>query len=125
MHQNKQSNGSVLRITAATVVSLLCGMAGASAIFADNVSNDPYDAVSSKLTVADLDLANPTDVAIARERIHQLARKLCDRVEDKLSLSHQPDYVRCIADAMAKTEPRLQRLAAEKVRETQLAGLQR
>jgi UrcA family protein len=123
MDQNSQSNGSVLRMAAATMVGVLCCIAGGSLVFAD--TNDSYGAVSSHLTVADLDLANPADVAIARERIHQVARKLCGRVEDLASLSHQPDYLACVADAMAKAEPRLQRLAAEKVRETHLAGLQR
>jgi len=125
MDQNNQSNGSVRRMAAATMVSIVCCMAGGSLVFADTPSNYSYGAVSSQLALADLDLANPADVAIARERIHQLARKLCDRVEDPLSLSHQPDYVACIADAMAKAEPRLQRLAAEQVRERHLAGLQR
>jgi len=126
MDQNNQSYGSVLRIAAVTMVSVLCCMAGGSLVFADTPSNDAYGTVSSHLTVADLDLANPADVAIARERIHQLARKLCGRVADPQSVSHQPDYVACIADAMAKAEPRLQRLAAERVRETHLAaGLQR
>jgi len=125
MDQNNQSNRSVLRMATATIVSVLCCTAGGSLVFADTPSNVPYGAISSHLTVADLDLANPADVVIARERIHRLARKLCDRAEDPLSLSHQPDYVACIADAMAKAELRLQRLAAQKVRETHVAGLQR
>jgi UrcA family protein len=125
MNQNNQSNGSALRMAAATMVSVFCCAAGGSLVFADTPANEAYGTVSSQLTVVDLDLANPADVAIARERIHQLARKLCGRVEDPLSLSHQPDYVVCIADAMARAEPRLQRLAADKVRETQLAGLHR
>jgi UrcA family protein len=125
MDKNNQSNRSLLRTAAAIMVSALCCAAGGSPAFADTPSNVPYGAASSHLTVADLDLANPAEVAIARERIHQLARKLCGRVEDHLSLSHQPDYVACIADAMAKAEPRLQRLAAQKVRETHVAGLQR
>jgi UrcA family protein len=123
MDQINQSNGSVLRMAAATILSAVYCMAGGSLVFAD--TNESYGAVSSHLTVADLDLANPADVAIARERIHQAARKLCDRVEDLASVSHQPDYLACVADAMAKAEPRLQRLAAEKVRETHLAGLKR
>jgi UrcA family protein len=125
MDQNNQSNGFALRIAAASMLSVLCCMAGGSPVFADAPSNDSHGTVSSHLTVADLDLANPADVAIARERIHQLARKLCGRVEDLASLSHQPDYVACVAYAMAKAEPRLQQLAAEKVRERHLAGLQR
>jgi UrcA family protein len=125
MDQNNQLNGYALRMAAATLISVFCCIAGGSPAIADTPSNDPYGVASSHLTVTDLDLANPADVAIARERIHQLARKLCGRVEDQLSLSHQPDYVACIADAMAKAEPRLQRLAAEKVRETHVAGLQR
>jgi hypothetical protein len=59
------------------------GIAGGSFVYSDTLSNDPHGAVSTHLTVADLDLANPADVAIARERIHQLARKLCARVEDR------------------------------------------
>jgi UrcA family protein len=131
MDQNNQSSGSVLRMAAATMVGVLCSIAGASlvlcmaggsVVLADTPSKDPYGAVSSHVTLAGLDLAKPADVAIARERIHLLARKLCDRVEDPLSLSHQPDFVACIDAAMAKAEIGLQRLAAEKVREAQFAG---
>jgi UrcA family protein len=119
MNQKTQSNGSLLRVAA--IVGIYGCMAGGSLAVAGSPS--PNSAASSQLTLADLDLANPADVAVARKRIHQLARKLCDRVANLGSLSHQPDYVACIADAMAKAEPGLQRLAAEKVHETHLAEL--
>jgi UrcA family protein len=93
-------------------------------VLADTPPKDSNGAVSSHLTLAGLDLTNPAGVAIARERIHQVARKVCDRAANPQSLSHQPDYVACIEDAMAKAEPTLQRLAAEKAekaREAQLA----
>jgi UrcA family protein len=125
MYQYHQSNGSVLRMAAAMMVSVICATAGGPFVFADTPPHDPHAAASSHLTVADLNLANAEDVAIARERIHQLARKLCGRVANPQSLSHQPDYVDCVADAMAKAEPRLQRLAAEQVRASEVAGLQR
>src|ERR1700689_4996340 len=113
------------RIAAATLVGVLCCMAGGSLVFADASSNAAYGKISSQVTWADLDLRNPADLLIARKRIHELARKLCRRIADPLSLSHQPDYVACIAESMAKAEPGLQRLAAQKLRDTQLAGLQR
>jgi hypothetical protein len=46
MDQNSQSNGSVLRMAAATMVGVLCCIAGGSLVFAD--TNDSYGAVSSQ-----------------------------------------------------------------------------
>lgn len=81
--------------------------------------------ISANTSLAGLDLSKPADVAVARERIGRLAHKLCNHFDDSLSLSHQPNYVACIDDAIAKAEPRLQRLAAEQTSKVRLAGLQR
>jgi UrcA family protein len=67
---------------------------------------------SSQVSFADLDLSRPTDVAVARERVHQMARALCTRVADPQSLAHQPAFVSCVDTAMAKAEPGIQKLAA-------------
>jgi UrcA family protein len=81
--------------------------------------------ISANTSLAGLDLSKPADVAVARERIGRLAHKLCNHFDDSLSLSHQANYVACIDDAIAKAEPRLQRLAAEQTSKVRLAGLQR
>lgn len=43
----------------------------------------------------------------ARERLHQMARRLCAQVEDELDLSPQSNYVKCVDEATAKTLPHL------------------
>jgi UrcA family protein len=110
------------------VVTTLAGvffMSGVSVVWAATPSSYTGSTISANTSLADLDLSKPADVAIARQRIHHLAHKLCNHFEDPLSLSHQPDYVACITDATAKAEPRLQRLAAEQSSKVRLAGLQR
>jgi UrcA family protein len=110
-----------------TVVTTVAGiffMAGVSVVSAATPSSDTGSTISANASLADLDLSKPADVAIARERIDHLAHKLCNRFEDPLSLSHQPDYVACLADAVAKAEPRLQRLAAARTSKVRLAELQ-
>jgi UrcA family protein len=100
-------------------------MGGVSTALAATPSSNAGNTISANTSLADLDLAKSADVAIARARINRLAHRLCNRFEDSLSLSHQADYVACLADAIAKAEPRLQRLAAEQTSKVHLAGLQR
>jgi UrcA family protein len=121
MNRNRQY---ALRTLVATLAGVL-GTAGASMALAGTPSTDAGSTISANTSLTGLDLSKPADLAIARERIHRLAHKLCNHYEDPLSLSHQPDYVACIDDAVAKAEPRLQRLAAEQVRAVRFAGLQR
>jgi UrcA family protein len=113
-----------LRTVVSTAAGIFC-MAGASLAWAGNPASNPGSTISANTSLAGLDLSKPADVAIARERIHHLAHKLCNHFDDPLSLSHQPDYVACIADAIANAEPRLQRLAAEQTNKVRLAGLGR
>lgn len=87
-------------------------MGGVSVVTAATPSIGTGSTLSANTSLADLDLSKPADVAIARQRIDRLAHKLCNRFEDSLSLSHQPNYVACLAAAVAKAEPRLQQLAA-------------
>jgi UrcA family protein len=103
----------------------VCLMGGVSTASAATPSSYPGDTISANTSLADLDLSKSADVAIARERIDRLAHKLCKRFDDSLSLSHQANYVACLADTIAKAEPRLQRLAANQTNKVRLAGLQR
>ncbi len=69
---------------------------------------DPdYGARTQKVSLADLDLSTFAGQAAARERLHQMARRLCGQVEDELDLSRQPNYVKCVDGALAQTRPHL------------------
>jgi UrcA family protein len=56
---------------------------------------------STIVRVGDLDLSTPGGMKLARDRIHQAAKRLCEKVVDPWSLSHEPDYVQCVDDTMA------------------------
>ena len=56
---------------------------------------------SAKVPLADLDLSTPEGMRAARERLHQTARHLCNRVADELDLSHQANYVACVDETLA------------------------
>jgi UrcA family protein len=132
MNRNRQS---ALRteVTTAAGVFFMAGVSIAGVFFMGGVSKasaatpSSYagSSISASTSMADLDLSKPADVAIARKRIDRLAHKLCNRFEDPLSLSHQPDYVACLADAIAKAEPRLQRVAAQQASKVRLAEVER
>ncbi len=63
---------------------------------------------STVVLIADLDLSTEKGMETARERVHQAARKLCNKVVDPWSLSHHPDYVQCVDDATADAVTQLQ-----------------
>lgn len=86
---------------------------------------DPSTTRTTNLTLTDLDLSRATDVKIARERIHQVASKLCESVRDSLSLSQHEAYLDCVARATAAAEPKLERLAAAQSAAIQLMAAQR
>jgi UrcA family protein len=100
-------------------------MSGVSVVSAATPSTYTGNTISASTSLADLDLSKPADVAIARQRIDRLAHKLCNHFADSLSLSRQPNYVACLADAIAKAEPGLQRVAAQQTSKVRLAELQR
>ncbi len=69
---------------------------------------DPgYGARAQKVSLSDLDLSTFAGQEAARERLHQMARRLCAQVEDELDLSRQPNYVKCVEAATAQTRPHL------------------
>jgi UrcA family protein len=132
MNRNRQY---ALRTEVTTVagVFFMAGLSIAGIFFVGGVSKasaatpSSYtgSAISAKTSLADLDLSKPADVAVARKRIDRLAHKLCNHFDDRLSLSHQPDYVACLADAIAKAEPGLQRVAARQASKVRLAEVER
>ena len=65
---------------------------------------------SEAVSLADLDLSTEKGMQAARDRIHQTARRLCQRVVNPWSLSHQTDYVRCVNDATSAAVGKLQGL---------------
>jgi UrcA family protein len=71
-------------------------------------STKASSAKSTSISVADLDLSTSAGVQAARARLHQAARKLCDEVLEPSSVSHQPDFVRCVDQAMAEATAQLE-----------------
>ena len=63
---------------------------------------------STVVSIADLDLSTEKGMQTARERVHQAARKLCQKVVDPWSLSHEPDYVQCVDETTAAAVTQLQ-----------------
>jgi UrcA family protein len=61
---------------------------------------------STTVSVADLNLSTATGLQAARDRIHETARRLCEKVIDPWALWHQPDYIQCVnkatSDAVAQ-----------------------
>jgi UrcA family protein len=56
---------------------------------------------SQTVSLAGLDLSSPAGMAAAQERVHQTARRLCFQLSDATDLSRQPNYVRCVDEAVA------------------------
>jgi UrcA family protein len=65
-------------------------------------------AKSASVPVGDLDLSTTEGIRAAKQRIHQAARKLCEQVVDSHSISHQPDFVRCVDATMAAAAAKLE-----------------
>jgi UrcA family protein len=63
---------------------------------------------SAKVSLADLNLSTPEGMAIARDRLHQTARVVCDRVADSLDLSRQPNFVKCVDETVANALRQIQ-----------------
>lgn len=62
---------------------------------------------TAKLSLSDLDLSTAAGQQAARERLHQIARRICTQVEDELDLSHQANYGKCVESVKAQAEPTL------------------
>jgi UrcA family protein len=72
---------------------------------------------SRPVTLSDLDLTTADGVGVAKQRLHQMARRLCSQTADRDDLSRQPNYVACIDDAVSKAMSRVQALAQLQARE--------
>lgn len=76
------------------------------------------DTRTAVVSLVDLDLATDQDMQIARNRVHETARKLCEKVINPWSRSRQTDYTACVdetaANALGQIE-RSTRLASAKL----------
>jgi UrcA family protein len=59
------------------------------------------DTRAASVSLADLDLSTPEGARAARDRLHETARRLCSRLVDLQDLSHQPNFVACVDEALA------------------------
>ena len=66
-----------------------------------------YGAHTETVSLTDLNLSTGAGQDAARERLHQVARRLCTQVADDLDLSHQSNFIKCVEQATAGTLPRL------------------
>ena len=55
----------------------------------------------AKVSLTDLDLSTAEGVRAAHERLHDVARRLCAQIAEESEISHQPNFVKCVGDAMA------------------------
>jgi UrcA family protein len=69
-----------------------------SAVYKEKVPAPETRAV--KVSLADLDLSTLEGRRAARERLHETARRLCSQLVDIQDLSHQPNFVACVGDAL-------------------------
>jgi UrcA family protein len=56
---------------------------------------------TATISVADLDLSTTAGMQSAQQRVHATARRLCAKVVNPWTLSHQQDYVACMDATMA------------------------
>jgi UrcA family protein len=91
-------------VMAATRVGAFLGLLALGAHLAradESVKPNGPSARTAAVSVKDLDLATATGMQEARERLHATARRLCGRVVNPWTLSHQQDYVACVDATLA------------------------
>jgi UrcA family protein len=64
-------------------------------------TDNPRDSRSEKVSIAGLDLSTTDGLNTARERVRQVARRLCLQLVDPNDRSRQWNYVNCVDDAVA------------------------
>ena len=72
---------------------------------------NPLRSRSMTVSLAGLDLATPSGAQVARERIHQAARRLCAEVGDSFDLGRPQHFVACVDDTVAAALPQIKGLA--------------
>lgn len=90
------------------MISLLtAGAFGGAAAMADQVGPS---SLTRTVSFKDLDLSTVQGQQIARERVHQLARTLCQQVADPTDMSHHANYLACVDATVGKAGVSLQAL---------------
>lgn len=89
------------------VTLIFLGVLGGAAAMADQVGPS---SLTKTVNFQDLDLSTVQGQQIARERVHQLARVLCDKVADPTDMSHHTNYLACVDATVAKAGDSLQAL---------------
>jgi UrcA family protein len=51
---------------------------------------------SVKVSISDLDLSAVEGIRVARERVHDAAKRLCERADDPEDLSHHHNFLVCV-----------------------------
>lgn len=98
---------AVMKASAGLVVAVIWLQSPAYA--ADESSGvKKTDVKSASVPVGDLDLSTTEGIRAAKQRIHRAARRLCDQLVDSHSISHQPDYMRCVDATLAAANAKLE-----------------
>jgi UrcA family protein len=56
---------------------------------------------ASQVSLADLDLSTTVGVRAVRDRLHQIARRLCSQIPDSQQPSRQANFIACMNDTLA------------------------
>jgi UrcA family protein len=56
---------------------------------------------TTHVSFADIELSTPAGQRAARERLHQIARRLCAEVAGPQDISHQSNFVACVDETLA------------------------
>ena len=95
------------------VTALLC--TAPVSVIADTQPAPVRETRVAKVSLADLDVSTPEGLRVAHERLHRTARHLCSQLADMRSIAHQPEFVRCVDEALAN--------ALRQIKEPALASL--
>jgi UrcA family protein len=87
------------------ISTIALGAFGGAAAMADQVGPS---VLTKTLSFQDLDLSTVQGQQIARGRVHQMARVLCNRVADPTDMSHHKNYLACVDATVAKAGESLQ-----------------
>jgi len=90
------------------LISLIAvGGCGGAAAIADQVGPS---SLTKTVSFQDLDLSTVQGQQVARERVHHLARVLCDKVADPTDMSHHTNHLACVDATVDKAGGSLQAL---------------
>jgi UrcA family protein len=94
------SASSVKAVLCLAAVLAMYALASAPALAGPPTESAPVTR-SATTSLNGLDLSTPGGVSAARERLRQIARRLCSRVADELDLSHQSNFTACVDESVA------------------------